>query len=742
MGKDNYVRHLREDLITNIFESHPYHYSTIGFKQDLWSVNRTTLLEFYKKYYTPDNACMVIVGDVDPKEVHEKIEKEFGHIPAGNGWNDEQFYINEDIKTKNLTLYRDIQQSTCVLAYVMPGIVNKNEFELESLTYILANGRGSRLYKILVDELQVAVSVSAFIYDMFDRAMFFVEFNPKQESDMSMIVDRIQQEIDDLAKNGPTLQEVERAQRFAQIEHQQLLEDTQSQAYAIGKSFIATQDALYPFMYGNVSAELLQQKIQNLAAKYCAKVLRHQGQVLAIPQPDMFRLNELQEISDQEDFAMLQSIQRDSLVEEGSYVHTITLDPKKQIQQSMPEHKTLANGLEVIWLYSDIVDTVECQLELKAKHYYDPQDLQGLGYIVSKMLLEGTKNYPGQKFSDAVESYGMSFSVAPGSISTTMLRQDVEIGLSFLTEMLTNCKFTQAALDKVKAQVATQLKKFWDTPSSFSNQLARQAVYHNHPFEKMMLGSQESLDAITLQNCIDYYKTMISPQGARLAVVGNLDQTAIEVMLEKTVGCWQGNVIQELIYPDLKPLKSQEILSFINRDQVVVVFAGLSVDYLHEDYDKILIFEQILTGGVLGSMSSRLFELREQSGLFYGIGGSLVYGAGKQPGMILIRTTVSGDRVEQAQQAIGKVLDEAIDYLPEEELQEAKNALINSFDSLYESNEQKASTFLFLQKYNLPFDYFEKRVETLQKITAEQIARAVKSILSTEKLVIIKIGRI
>jgi zinc protease len=742
LGKDNYVRHLREDLITNIFESHPYHYSTIGFKQDLWSVNRATLLEFYKKYYTPDNACMVIVGDVDPKAVHEKIEKEFGSIPAGNGWNDEQFYINEDIKTKNLTLYRDVQQSTCVIAYVMPGIVTQNEFELESLTYVLANGRGSRLYKILVDELQVAVSVGAMIYDMFDRAIFFVEFNPKQEADISMIVDRIQQEIDNLAQHGPTLQEVERAQRFAQIEHQQLLEDTQSQAYAIGKSFIATQDALYPFTYGNVSSELLQQKIKDLAAKYCSKVLRHQGQVLAIPQVDLVRLNELQEISDQEDFAILQSIQRDSLVEDGSYVHTINLNPKKQAQYSKPVEMTLANGLQVVWLHTNTVDTVECQLELQAKHYYDPQNLQGLGYIVSKMLLEGTKNYPGQKFSDAVESYGMTFSIAPGSFTTTMLQHDVEKGLEFLTEMLMHGLFTQAALDKIKAQVAVQLKKFWDTPNSFSNQLARDVVYKNHPFNKMLLGSQESVDAITLQDCIDYYKKMISPQGARLALVGNVDQSILENVLQKTVGLWQGPVVQELEYPKLQTVASQEILSFINRDQVVVVFAGLSVEFLDADYDKILIFEQILTGGVLGSMSSRLFELREQSGLFYGIGGSLVYGSGKQPGMILIRTTVSGDRVDQAQQAIGKVLNEAIDYLPEEELQEAKNALINSFDSLYESNEEKASTFLFLKKYNLPFDYFEKRVETLQKMTAEQVACAVKNILSTDKLAVIKIGRI
>jgi len=258
----------------------------------------------------------------------------------------------------------------------------------------------------------------------------------------------------------------------------------------------------------------------------------------------------------------------------------------------------------------------------------------------------------------------------------------------------------------------------------------------------MLLGSKESLAAISLQDCIDYYKTMISPQGARLAVVGNLDSHDIQAIVEKTIGQWKGAVIEKLICPTLASVQQEEILSYINRDQVVLVFAGLSVDRFHEDYEAILLFDQIFTGGSLRSMSSRLFKLREQSGLFYTIGGSLLYGSSEQPGMILIKTIVSNDRVVEAENVIIKEIDEAINNIPEEELQEAKNALINSFDSLYESNEQKASTFLFLKKYNLPFDYFEKRVETLQKITVAQVQAAVKKILSSNKLVKVKVGRV
>jgi predicted Zn-dependent peptidase len=328
MCKDQFTRNLREIMISNIFESHPYHYSTIGFKQDLWTISRESLLAFYKKYYTPDNAVMVVVGNVDPADVHEKVEEAFGSIPAGKGWNKASFYINEDVKSKTIKLYRDVKQSTSDIAFVVPGVKEKQEFELETLTHILANGRGSRLYKLLVDELQLVVNINAFVYDMFDKGILFIEFNPKNETDIDYITQLIQNEIDSIAQHGPTLQEVERAQRFVQIEFQQLLEDTQKQAYAIGKSFIAIQDAQAPFNYGNISAENLAPKIQEITATYCTSVVRHQGNILAIPQNQIAALNKLQKESDEEDTLFLNAKQRDSAVEGALYVNSVELYEK------------------------------------------------------------------------------------------------------------------------------------------------------------------------------------------------------------------------------------------------------------------------------------------------------------------------------------------------------------------------------------------------------------------------------
>lgn len=742
MCKDQFARNLREVMITNIFESHPYHYSTIGFKQDLWNLRRETLLAFYKKYYTPDNAVMVVVGDVDPKDVHEKMEKEFGHIPAGNGWNRKSFYVNEDIKSKSIRLYRDIKQPICHIAYVLPGFVEQKQFEFEVFGVVLAGGKSSRLHKLLVDDLQLVVDVQPIVFHLQDRTIFFIAFNPKEEKDIDLIVRHIQSQIDDIAQNGATEKEVERARRFVKLEHEQSLENTFKQAFEIGQYFVHMHSIDGFLNYGNVSCQQIMQTIQDTAATYCTAVVRHQGDVLAIPQAHVEALNKLQQASDEEDTLFLNAKQRESVVEGGSYVHSVTINEKKVSNFSKPGSLTLSNGMELLWLHNDTVDTVELLLNMKADHRYDNDAQQGIGMVVSSMLLEGTKNYPGQQFADEVESYGISLNAIPGSIGMTLLKEDLNKGLTLLTEMLVRADFTEKSFAKVKEQSELQLKTFWDTPTSFNWQLARELVYKNHPHAKLATGSQETIATITLQDCVDYYKKMVTPKGARLAIVGNLADVNVQELVEKTVGAWQGEMVEDLNYPSLTTLEKQTVVSPINRDQIVLNFVGLSVERFHEDFDKILLFDQILCGSTVHSMSTRLFKLRQRSGLFYTCGGSLVAGANEQPGMIFIRTIVSPDRAAEAEAAILQVIDEAINDLQEEELSEAKRMLINSFDKLYDSNAKKAGTFLFLNKYNLPADYFSQRTELLQKITIEEIQTAVRKILSSEKLAVIKIGRV
>ena len=739
MYRDDFSWTLADSLVSNIFESHPYHYPIIGYKQDLWSLQRQTLVNFYKKYYTPQNAALVIVGDVDPEKTYAQVEKDFGHIPCGADIQKPDFFVDEELQAKSITIYRDVAQATCMLAFVLPGAIAQKEFLYDLLAYLLTNGKGSRLYRILVDELELATSIHAMSYDLFDREIFFIEFKPKKESDIARIKEIILKEIHDFAHNGIPKSELRRALKLAQVDYQELLEDVQKQAYAIGKSFIATGDEEYPFTYCNYDNDQASKEVQNLLVEYFRSTLCHEGKIVQAPESDLSYLKKLQEDSDALDTKILFGKERVSEVVDGSYVHTIEVKKLEKKTFPVAQKLVLKNGLQVLLHHNPDVDLVECILSLKANHYYDPVGQEGVGYVVSKLMLEGTMSYPGQDFITQVESYGISIAANPGQISMTMLSQDVAKGLEFLSEMVQHATLSDADFARIKSKTKSQLVQFWDTPTKCIAQVATEKVYGKHPYGYMAWGSQKSLDSLTRQQCVDFYKSMISPREAILSMVGNFDQQGVAELVEKFLqSSWQGGHIDDLIYPEIAPVHYEQVSIEKNRDQVAVAFAGLSVDRLHPLYDDLLVFNQILTGG----MSSRLFDLREQSGLFYTIGGSIVSGSGKQPGMIFIKTIVSKDRLAEAQAAIMHCLDTSVDSVNDQEFDEAKEVVINAFPTLFDSNENMAATFLFLQKYGLPSNYFENRIDTIRAMKLDDMKSAVKKYLNSSKLLCVRIGRV
>jgi zinc protease len=286
------------------------------------------------------------------------------------------------------------------------------------------------------------------------------------------------------------------------------------------------------------------------------------------------------------------------------------------------------------------------------------------------------------------------------------------------------------------------IKNFWDTPSMVAGQLIREHIYEGHPYHKNGLGTEKIVRSITQQQLIDLYKKFITPQGSKLAIVGDLDKYDLKKTLEEGLGTWHGPEVADICFPTLARKKAAQLSYEMNRDQVLLGMASLSISRKDADYDKLLIFDQIFSGGALGSMSSRLFDLREESGLFYSIRGSLISNADQQPGMVLVSTLVSRDRLDEAEKAIKNTLLTSVDTVTVEEFAEAKNAILNALVLNFEANGSIANAFLFIDRYNFPRDFFDTRANTLSRITLQDMQDAVKRVVDNDALAIVKVGRL
>lgn len=742
MYKDDYTSSLLEEMISSSFVSHPYHYPIIGFKQDLWNANRDVLMQFYQQHYVPNNAVLVIVGDVQPDEVFALAQKEFGHIPANPDYKKEEFYIKEDLIGKAVTLYRDVQQPTLILSWLLPGARERVDYFIDVLGWVLGKGKGSVLYNLLVDQLELATDIEAFNYDLFDKSPFFIYCKPKSVAAIPTIIEIINRELDKLKREGIKQDALERAVKQTQTSYLSVLEDNQKQAYVIGQSYLVTGDENFLFNYLDHSIDEVTTKTQELLQTYFRKSLMNYGTVLPMDQEDKPYWQSVQKISDQEDARILSKIKRTAEVEQGVHVHAVQKAKPKDFIFPRANKFTLKNGIKVYSYHNANIPKIELILNLQAKHFYDPEHLQGLYSFVTAMMLEGSKHYPGNTLADAFESRGMSISIVPGQISFSMLSQDFKIGLELLMEVLQYTTFEDKIISKVKEQFFADLKEYWDEPISFVGQLARNEIYKNHPYSKKILGDFDSIKAINKADLIKAYEQFLTPDNAVLAVVGDIKNYNVEKMLEETIGAWQGPKVSPIIFPSLVPVNKRQITYQINRDQTVLAYVGLSINRFNKMFDNILLFDQIFAGGVLGSMSSRLFELRERSGLFYTIGGSLMSGTDEQPGMMFIRTIVSNDRLQEAETAITNTIKTAADSIGDHELEQAKDAVTNSLIDNFSSNKHIASTFLFLHRFNMPEDYFDHRARQLNEKTKPAIITDVKSLLNSEQLITIKIGRI
>ncbi len=741
--RDDYASTLEEAMVGAFFEDHPYHHPIIGYKQDLWAMQQADMFNFYHRYYVVNNATLVIVGDVDPQDVIALAEQKFGDFQPNNDLSPQIIYqTKKDLVSKSMVVYRDIQQPLASVAFMVPGSHSKNHMNLDVLEWVLANGRASRLYKKLVADLQLVTLVEAYTYDMFEHSIFFVRYYPHKSSDCSTINKIIIEEMEALQKERISEHELQRATAQIKADYFAMFEDYESLASELGSGYLATGDPLYTLNYIYRDKNLVAADLQNIMQTYFHPRLVHTGAVLPLKSEDKNIWLALQEETDKYDAQALSNRERTTDLQPGMHVHTIVPARSSVYHAPQPQKVVTNNGSVLIYHHNDVLPMIDIVMEFKAQHYNDALEKQGRYNLMSAMLVEGTRRFTGKELADLLESRGMSLSVKPASISMSMLREDFGYGLEILSEIVQHPIFDATALDRVKGQVYGQIKEFWDEPSEYVGQLARQMIYQDHPYGRFVLGSIDSVEAITRDDLSACHHEFITPQETKIAIVGDLAGYDVPAMISKSLGSWQGPKVSPTLFPIIKQQPPQQAVYKANRDQIALCYAGLSIARGDSDYDAMLIFDEIFTGGAQGSMSSKLFRLREETGLFYTIRGSLLAYADKQPGMIIIRTLVSQEGLDLTQQKLEDLFDSVADEITQQDIEEAQEGLINNFTHFFASNKQMATTFLFIERFGLPADYFDKRVGQLRACDITMVKEAAKKHFIPDKLTVLVVGRL
>ena len=226
--EDNPQNSLFEEVVAEAFKVHPYHRPVIGWMSDIGSIERDDLSHYYKTYYAPDNAVIIIVGDVHAEKMIEKVKALFGEIPAGPARKDVTSAEPEQRGEKRVVLKREAELPYIIIAYHVPSFPHEDSYALDVLSMVLSGGKSSRLYQSLVYEQKIALSASA-DYSGFnkDPYLFFFSATAAPGSSINEVEKALYAQIEKISTDLPSEREIQKAKN--QIE----------------SSFIMGQDSIY-----------------------------------------------------------------------------------------------------------------------------------------------------------------------------------------------------------------------------------------------------------------------------------------------------------------------------------------------------------------------------------------------------------------------------------------------------------------------------------------------------------------
>lgn len=412
--------------------------------------------------------------------------------------------------------------------------------------------------------------------------------------------------------------------------------------------------------------------------------------------------------------------------------------PAPKIQMGTYESFTLDNGLECIVVKNNKLPRVSFQYTLNI----DPTmegDKAGMQDMVGEMLSRGTKNRTKEQFDEEVDFIGGTLSTYSTGVYASSLTKHSDKIIELMADVLLNPTFPKEELEKVKTQTLSGLASAKNEPNAIASNVVDVLNYgKNHPYGELM--TEETVGNITAKDIKDYYYNNFNPNAGYLVIVGDIDAKAAKAKMQKYFDQWKKGTTTKRSY-DLPKAPQATTVAMVDRSgsvqSVIKVTYPVDLKPGADDLIAASVANTVLGGG---GFAGRLMQnLREDKGFTYGSGSSLSYDplVGVFSASASVRNEVTDSAVTEILYEIGRLSTEKV---APEDLQKIKNIMAGRFARSLERPQTVANFALNIARYDLPADYYEKYLERLAAVTAEDVMRVSKKYLRANNANILIVG--
>ncbi|WP_413172826.1 M16 family metallopeptidase [Anabaena azotica] len=727
---------LKRAVLKSIFPNHAYGLPTGGTKADVEKLTVEQVRDYYQKFYTPDNAVLVIVGDFQTPQTLETVKEIFGKIPQGQKSLSKPTPPIPQFPSSPIVLREPGAGKLLQVIYPLPDVNHPDVPILGVMDYILTGGKNSYLYQALVNS-GLANDVSAHVASLGAIGWYDLSVNASPNQDLRKIQDSIKTAITQLVKTGVTSEQVERAK--TQLAASVILNrrDVAGQGMQFANDQLIAGDDRYTERYLENVRQVKSEDVIAVIKKY----LQPEAQLVGFFEPednaDDRRLSGSGETEEN-----LTSGVTATPSEVIKYLPNLD-DANNKLNHPIPEKLRLANGLRVLLLPDKSSPTVTLSGYIKAGKEFDDNEKAGLASLVVDNLMSGTKTKDALTIAKILEDRGASLDFTAQRegvrIQGKCLREDFSVLLDTMADVVRNSTFPAKELKLTRQQALNALNVELDDPYEVANRQFIQSLYpQNHPSHTF--ATKESIQRIKQRDAIAFKQKHYRPDTMVLALVGDFDVEKVRSQIENQFGDWLVSGKAPMVeYPTVvmtdKGVRINSVLP--GKSQAVTYMGYTGIKRQDPRFYQALVLNQILGGDTL---SSRLgAEVRDRLGLTYEIYSN--FQGGKNIGTFLIEMQTSPEDTNKAIATTRKLLKQLHQQgVTELEVETAKRTLISNYNISLSKPEQLTARILMNEVYELDPMELRAFAEKLQKVTKKEVNQVARQLLDPDKLVVVTAG--
>lgn len=730
---------VQEELFHQLFpKEHPYYASVIGSHADIEAVQLGDVREFFRLYYSPNNASLAIVGDIDPADAKRLVERYFEPIPAGPPLPKLAVETPPILTERRAVVTDQIELPRVYLAWLTSPIFTQEDAECDMLAKILGGGKSSRLYKSLVYERRIAQDALAQQYSLSLCSIFTIEATSKpgvNPDDLEAAIDEV---LDDFCRHGPSDAEVERARNTIESAVIRGLEN-------LG-GFGGVADRLNQYNHflgdpGYLARDLERyRKVTPASLQSCARAgLARDARVVIYGVPGEKVIHEAPCPA-----AGAASVPpADAKTSEEDWRSRVPGPGRPSpLKLPVPTRFQLRNGLTVYLLEQHGLPIVSANLVVLSGSDRNPPRLPGLASFTAEMLDEGTKSRSALVIAGDADQLGASLSTGStmdlSVVAFRSLKKSTDAAFGLAVDVLLEPTFPDSEVERLRHDRLTEILQQRDNPHILAAKYFSSALYgRDHPYGYTELGTETSNKTITRGDLVRFWLNGYSPAAAALVVAGDLTEDELLALVEKHLGTWSGAGDAAAPPPvESKPTRRIVIVDKPAAPQTVLRIGQIGVARANPDYVALTVMNAAL-GGLFSSRIN--LNLREKHGYTYGASSAFVYRRG--PGPFLIGTSV---RTDATAPAVREILIETermrTSDVMREELAVAKDSISRSLPGLFETTPQIASTIGQLFVHNLPTNYYRSLPGEIDTVSVADLRRVAEKYLQPEQMTVVAVG--